>query len=181
MLSTLAIKSNTICSWRNCINQQMMQGGDYPHCSITVSATYFRIKYGKYHQLWSVSLSYNTTVPGVCDEALEDETERGFVTKRTRITTQCAFWHQSGHWKTDLTDLQCYIALHLQIHLGDWFDWYGATVAGKGNGRSREKRRGKDSYGHKLWASFPLCLSATNTEKVSAINGNSTWRTCHAD
>ena len=65
--------------------------------------------------------------------------------------------------------------------LGDWFDWYGATVAGKGNGRSREKRRGKDSYGHKLWASFPLCLSATNTEKLSAINGNSTWRTCHAD
>ena len=117
MLSTLAIKSNTICSWRNCINQQMMQGGDYPHCSITVSATYFRIKYGKYHQLWSVSLSYNSTVPGVCDEALEDETERGFVTKRTCITTQCAFWHQSGHWKTDLTDLQCYIALHLQIHL----------------------------------------------------------------
>ena len=127
MLSTLAIKSNTICSWRNCINQQMMQGGDYPHCSITVSATYFRIKYGKYHQLWSVSLSYNTTVPGVCDEALEDETERvcdkacshyntmRILTPKRPLedrSDRSAMLHCAAptdtfdpHWATDLTDM----------------------------------------------------------------------------
>ena len=90
---------------------------DYPeYDSVTVSAATI-IPASNMANI--ITLDQSTTQYLVCTINLSKTKHSGSVTKCASITTQCAFWHQSGHRKTDLTDLQRYFALLLQpeIHL----------------------------------------------------------------
>ena len=122
-------------------------GCDYPYGSVTVCAATI-IPASNTANIITSDQYHSTTVYIRWISQRRNTAASGPVTKCGSITAQCAFWHQSGHWKTDLTDRQCYFALHLvsrntfdpSIALGDWFDWYGATLPWEGNGRSRQKK-----------------------------------------